>query len=612
MGKSWDNDKGGRDQWIAWLTSIMKEALRVLKPGGHCLVWALPRTSHWTATALENAGFEIRDVIHHLFGSGFPKSLDVSKAIDTHFKMEREVVGEGPYASRKPRPYEGGNALHISERDPRVGHPITAPATDEARQYAGFGTNLKPAAEHWILCRKPLSERNIAENVLKWGVGALNIDASRVSVAENEVNRRNNPGVIHSTGLVYGKESRTERAPTLQSKRFPAHLVLSHSLFCTEEQCFDGCPVLALDEQSGVRKSGGRTTTEGTRRKKGMFGGDFYPDYHCDRSEGGASRYFQQFRPMVDDGVTSLYNGGNNDEVNQCQKLHIHGDTSASETDAGTEDGAMLEAANNTANLSIDGSGSKHMDPSRKVTKSITSTTTRQTTTLKTCNLSPLSGMTTITRDSEKIIKSTSKALKNDGAVAENTGNHLTTSTSGEQGHITDTASNAAQRSSENGVVGTKSIVENTNDSENCPSDRYFAQFRPDVPPFYYAGKASQKERNAGCEALPTQRGFDKNTSTKIAHINPETGKTTYSEYKPSSNHNHHPTVKPLKLVEHLATLITPPNGVILDMFAGSGTTGVAAVHCGFRYVLIEQSPEYVEIARARIEHAQGNGRRRV
>ena len=82
MGKEWDTDHGGRDSWIAMMTPIAAEALRVCKPGAHALVWALPRTSHWTATAWENAGWEVRDRIGHIFGSGFPKSLDISKAID--------------------------------------------------------------------------------------------------------------------------------------------------------------------------------------------------------------------------------------------------------------------------------------------------------------------------------------------------------------------------------------------------------------------------------------------------------------------------------------------------------------------------------------------------
>ncbi len=82
MGMEWDEDKGGRQQWVDWLAGIMREAFRVAKPGAHAVVWALPRTSHWTALALEDAGFEIRDSLHHVFGSGFPKSLNVGRAID--------------------------------------------------------------------------------------------------------------------------------------------------------------------------------------------------------------------------------------------------------------------------------------------------------------------------------------------------------------------------------------------------------------------------------------------------------------------------------------------------------------------------------------------------
>ncbi|WP_367303551.1 DNA methyltransferase, partial [Corallococcus exiguus] len=92
LEKDWDSDKGGRDQWVSWLAGVMREAFRVLKPGGHALVWALPRTSHWTATALENAGFEVRDILMHLFGTGFPKSLDVAQAIDKQKGNRDEVL----------------------------------------------------------------------------------------------------------------------------------------------------------------------------------------------------------------------------------------------------------------------------------------------------------------------------------------------------------------------------------------------------------------------------------------------------------------------------------------------------------------------------------------
>jgi len=92
MGKKWDSDMGGRDNWIQYMTGIFEQCLRVLKPGAHALVWGLPRTSHWTATALEDAGFEIRDIVNHIFGSGFPKSLSIGKAVDKLQGNERTLL----------------------------------------------------------------------------------------------------------------------------------------------------------------------------------------------------------------------------------------------------------------------------------------------------------------------------------------------------------------------------------------------------------------------------------------------------------------------------------------------------------------------------------------
>jgi site-specific DNA-methyltransferase (adenine-specific) len=94
MGKVWDSDKGGRDHWITWMTQISAECLRVIKPGGHALVWALPRTSHWTATAWENAGWEVRDRIAHLFGTGFPKSANQLKpACEDWWLLRKPLIG---------------------------------------------------------------------------------------------------------------------------------------------------------------------------------------------------------------------------------------------------------------------------------------------------------------------------------------------------------------------------------------------------------------------------------------------------------------------------------------------------------------------------------------
>jgi site-specific DNA-methyltransferase (adenine-specific) len=178
MGKEWDRDKGGKADWIQWMQSVADQCLRVIKPGGHALVWAIPRTSHWTGTAWEDAGWQPRDKIYHVFGSGFPKSLDVSKAIDKAAGAEREVVG----SKITGRALGGSNWKDGNAGGQEVVN-VTAPATEAAKQWEGWGTALKPAVEEWWLFRKPLIG-TVAANVLEHGTGGLNIDGCRVEAAE--------------------------------------------------------------------------------------------------------------------------------------------------------------------------------------------------------------------------------------------------------------------------------------------------------------------------------------------------------------------------------------------------------------------------------------------
>ena len=160
MGKSWDRSG------IANNVNLWKECLRVLKPGGHLLAFSGSRTYHRMTCAIEDAGFEVRDQIMWVYGRGFPKSLNVSKAIDKAAGAEREVVGE----SRD----KGYTACGVTS-----GASIGGPATPEAKQWDGWGTALKPAHEPIVLARRPLVG-TVAENVLQHGTGALNIDGCRV------------------------------------------------------------------------------------------------------------------------------------------------------------------------------------------------------------------------------------------------------------------------------------------------------------------------------------------------------------------------------------------------------------------------------------------------
>jgi len=163
-----------------------KECLRVLKSGGHLISFAATRTFHKLVTNLENAGFEVRDTINWLYFSGFPKSHDVSKAIDKHFGVEREVIGKRKQGSQDGSISGKGTGLTMmggkgrGEKYKEEGEfSITKPATKEAQQAEGIGTALKPAFEPATLCRKPLSEKTVALNWLKYKTGGINIDDCR-------------------------------------------------------------------------------------------------------------------------------------------------------------------------------------------------------------------------------------------------------------------------------------------------------------------------------------------------------------------------------------------------------------------------------------------------
>ena len=303
MGKKWDKDKGGRKLWIAWLESIMTEAFRTLKPGAHILVWAIPRTSHWTATAIENAEFEIRDVVTHIFGSGFPKSQNISKAIDKQAGAKREVVGQKVHPTSKDRtggksPYQAENSHLNATCD------ITIPATPEAKQWDGWGTALKPASEHWILARKPLSEKTIAANVLEHSTGGINIDASRIKAGQNDGRFPANLVLSHKPGC---KQVGTKEGKGYTINRFtdgakPFGDGAGHP-YEVEDQgpetiavwdCEDDCAIKTLDNQTGVLTSG-----EMKGKIKGKAGKDTFGSYKGEATEqpyyadsGGPSRFF--------------------------------------------------------------------------------------------------------------------------------------------------------------------------------------------------------------------------------------------------------------------------------------------------------------------------------
>jgi site-specific DNA-methyltransferase (adenine-specific) len=197
----------------------------VVKPGGYALVWSLPRTSHWTAWALEEAGWEIRDSVMHVFLQGMPKSLDASKALDRLAGAERPVVGKAPWSQPAISGHHGGLG-HSGVRfapEGRFTPNVTSPATEDAQEWDGWGSGLKPAHETWWLARKP-TDLSVAENLLTWGTGALNIDATRIGTAEG---RR---GGAKDASDLAGEDAR-DGSPASSMGRWPANVVLSDPVF---------------------------------------------------------------------------------------------------------------------------------------------------------------------------------------------------------------------------------------------------------------------------------------------------------------------------------------------------------------------------------------------
>jgi DNA modification methylase len=174
MGKIWD----GGD--VAFRSETWEQVLRVLKPGAHLLAFGGTRGFHRLVCAIEDAGFEIRDTIGWLYGSGFPKSLDVSKAIDRAAAAEREVITTGDPVKRMIPGADQNVDEWIKDNGREFTPNISEAATDDAKRWSGFGTGLKPAMELICVARKPLSEKTVAANVLKHGVGGINIDACRI------------------------------------------------------------------------------------------------------------------------------------------------------------------------------------------------------------------------------------------------------------------------------------------------------------------------------------------------------------------------------------------------------------------------------------------------
>jgi len=389
MGKDWDHGVPGVAFW--------REALRVAKPGTHMLAFGGTRTFHRLMVAIEDAGWEIRDTIMWVYGSGFPKSLDVGKAIDKVAGVEREVIGKQRLTGTARGHAAARTTAAESYEILRTETDITTPTTPEAVQWDGWGTAMKPAWEPIIVARKPL-EGTVVANVLKYGTGALNIDASRIESGDDTSRKP-----AKSEGLVYAQDTYSKNARWggrgSNQGRWPANLIHDGS-----DDVLEGFP-----ESSSANSSASSISSSGV---PGIVG----------------------FMPS---------------RVRMDAKLG-YGDTGS------------------------------------------------------------------VTR-------------------------------------------------------------------------------------FFYCPKADATDRDEGLDGPVLTPGSVTDREDGTAGLeSPRAGAG-----RTRGGRNNHPTVKPFDLMRYLCTLITPPGGVILDPFMDSGSTGKAAVLSGFRFVGIDLMPEYVELSRQRIGHAE-------
>lgn len=532
MGKDWDSDKGGREEWIKWMSQIMSECHRVLKPGAHGLIWAIPRTSHWTATALEDVGFEVRDVITHLFGSGFPKSLDVKKASE---KAGISCVCPKTEASSDlPKLQEG---VYSEKQDCAPPSQDVLLSVQRCNQALAPGTCCSPSgncAEH----EGQKAEASLVrpcQSVLARG-GDIQTDQGQLYRPEvrqmpgtpqgDGPEGRLCNGTPSSDGSKPGKAARKGRSRSPQGPQHPEQRTI----------------------QSGTISKQPRPQTCGRCGKPQVqagFGTALKP---------AAEFWILARKPLSEKTVAT--------------NVLTHG------TGALNIDGCRIEAADadqlaknwdRTQSVRAEGNASGAM------------------------GLKPidLTGRAPAGRFPANLVLSHSPHCTDDQCDIECAIRALD-----EQSGISKSVKRPPNASSPTGNGNThcamKGLATERGHADSGGASRFF-----------YVAKISSSERNAGLEGMPQKLRADANKMMGDAG----TMKTGSGNDRTTLFRNHHPTVKPIKLMRYLCRLVTPPGGTVLDPFMGSGSTGMAAVEEGFGFIGIEREPDYVQIAEKRIFH---------
>lgn len=486
MGKNWDHGVPGVEFW--------KEALRIAKPGAHLLSFGGTRTFHRIACAIEDAGWEIRDTIMWVYGSGFPKSMDISKAIDKKLGAERtEVVGT---RHRNVKPFDDGNGWNSNNTT--GDYQYMAPASEEAKKWSGWGTCLKPAYEPVIMARKPL-EGTVADTVLKYGTGGINIDECRVpykSDADKDSAKPQGVATAKVGALAGGLENdnaRTTFTPKQTNGRFPANIIHdgSDEVVSLFPESNGGAFPKSSNTPAGKHYEGGWGKVDNGERKE--------------MDSGSAARFFYTIKP-------------------ECEPVIM-----ARKPIEGTVADNVLKY----------GTGGINIDECR------------------------------VPSDKPVVIHSPAKDTlydsghKDMGTWTDNRGRFPANVIHDGSEEVLELFPDNVKGGTWNNTKGARHFENNGKPTEytNKGSDNSVGS----AARFFYCSKASKSEK-----------GKD----------------------------NPHPTVKPLELMKYLIKMVAPKGALVLDPFMGSGSTGVAAVQIGRRFIGIEKEEEYFNYAKKRIEDA--------
>ena len=619
MGKDWDKDKGGKDEWIAWMQEIATECKRVLKPGGHAFVWAIPRTSHWTATAWENAGFDVRDIVAHVFGSGFPKSLSVGKAINKLETNEWSKISKAldniDQKSIMEEWNTNSNNVKIVDRlseksQTEIG--ICIPRSVFVQESVVENINQENSNLLVSFAEKNLNEAQVTNtkiNTVLQNVEAEikqlqnnvksaekksqdqnhNLSMSIFTVAEDvkewlnentEVNHKvdevlktlrgnkkySNEEITNvicavltnALKLTILNQSKTFQGLDTKSKMdYASAINVIITEYTAENLILNTIAILkskAVDkiqgnerEVTGTQKLGGTAATlKGSANRKDWYdqgkGGAYTPEIQITKGTSPWEGWGTALKPAREDWI--LLRKPPEKGLSIAQNVLKYG----------------------TGGLNIDKSrvGTEQIENGREGRQVADSTSYHD-------GLKPT--------ERNMVTGRFPANLLHDGSdeVVREFPNSKTTANPNYKWDKTECDGNT--------FTGRGTY---TPRSDSGSSARFFKSF-------YYVAKASKRERDRGCEGLEAKRQWASEKREASSFDIFQNGKP------PMVAKNNHPTVKPLALMKYLIQMITPEGGVVLDPFAGSGSTLVAAKELGYDFIGIEMTEEYIPIIEARL-----------